>query len=110
MLWVDPTKVHCHCFNAFSFMPLAPHAVMLLQALIRLYTNNRHKNNVWRPIHSAGILMRVGALQYYRYLQLTGLLAQQSISAVSARSEDGCVPLSSETREFDLNKWKSQHW
>lgn len=34
--------------------------------LERLYQEHRHKTSVWRPVHSAGILMRVAALQYYR--------------------------------------------
>jgi hypothetical protein len=36
------------------------------QVLIKVYNSHRHKTAVWRPMHSAGILMRMGALLYYR--------------------------------------------
>jgi hypothetical protein len=52
-------------------MPLAAAAaaaaaLLLCQVLIKIFNLNRHKTAVWRPMHSAGICMRLAALHYYK--------------------------------------------
>ncbi|KAF8058347.1 hypothetical protein HT031_005665 [Scenedesmus sp. PABB004] len=37
-----------------------------LPGLARIFASARHKSAVWRPVHTAALLMRVGALLYFR--------------------------------------------
>jgi hypothetical protein len=39
---------------------------------MKIYNSHRHKTAVWRPIHSAGCLMRLGGLAYYRCVCVCG--------------------------------------
>uniref|UniRef100_A0A383VSK9 Uncharacterized protein n=1 Tax=Tetradesmus obliquus TaxID=3088 RepID=A0A383VSK9_TETOB len=52
-----------------------------LQGLARVYSSSRHKSAVWRPIHAAGILMRLAALQYYRLLLPPHRASEQTSAA-----------------------------
>ncbi|WIA21397.1 hypothetical protein OEZ85_000613 [Tetradesmus obliquus] len=52
-----------------------------LQGLARIYSSSRHKSAVWRPIHSAGILMRLAALQYYRLVPPSHRASDQTSAA-----------------------------